>query len=866
MLLVLSAVRAGLLPAVTPSFGVNEPRGDIDVMLSMRAQGFFTSPINSNARHSTPPSAVAQAEKNYASSISERSVRSQASLPKGPITVSTIKGLFSASRPRSGSRATSIDTTKPHQQQHDQNEEKDTFSSKGNNLMSMLRSATPDLQSQSSGTTVVRTNSPFVPSATPEIGIDRKIVPDHQPLQYVANGPPLPSSSSSTTSRGAKALSLGSMSLQPPPRKRWTSSVVSPIVRSTSNQLTLDVYQNADYNGTTGSLGALTYYKDGREPGSPTYTTASMTGTSESHQLRPPSMQSVSTYASNENSLSVDRSSTSTKRTSSSMRRWSRQGSLPPRTSPPSGPPPNPPGSGSRAAPIVGEANRPASRASSAKSGQSQQSIVSSLPSFSKRTSVSSVGTTSSNSHSANGHAIGRHRASMPPPPRPAPTSALPPAPGERDNSRPRSVDSMPKPTSSPTKGKRNSNAGRGFRLSMIAPSKPPPSSNLPPRPDELVEYKPPSARRSSAGNSRLSRLNPIPASPDPGIAPFPPPQGPLPPTPAEGNSNSDPNTNRTSTGTSRHTSLKQRLRILSAPSSTSSTNATSTNNAANAHASSDSNNNNSPSAMSNVSSSNATTATNTHSHSNAPRLSGSGFHHNRALSTGNATPSHSHSEHNGNNFNTNSRRSAPPPLAYTPSYLSMTNTHSQPATPIGEKILSFQEESSFLNIATPISPSVPLPSPSSQHMSMSMSMSMSMPVRPLPAIPVTREVTPLSPPPRRNSKQIVVAESRPSPPRTPSTPSISGENSKSDGSRNEDKVSSPPPLIPTDTFGPSTTPPSSAPSRQLPLLLSLPPSPSLQPMSEERSATPPDSPNQETYRMSPSSPASVTSFGTMSL
>ncbi|KAF9454767.1 hypothetical protein P691DRAFT_783879 [Macrolepiota fuliginosa MF-IS2] len=818
------AIRAGLMPASVSSFGVNEPRGDIDVMLSMRAQGFIASP-NSNPRQhlSTPTSNVVQNEKNYASSISEHSVRSQTSSPKTSIAVSTLKGLFSGSRPRSTSRATSVDTTRP-QQQHDSNEDRDTFGSRGNNLMSMLRSTTPDVQSQSSGATIVRAGSPFLPSVTPDIGIDRKIVCDRQPLQFATNGH---ATSSSTAGRGTKALSLGSMSLQPPPRKRWTS-VVAPVVNLTSNQRTPEVYVNAQYNGTTGSLGALTYYRDHQEPGSPTRTTSSMTGTSE-NRPRPPSLQSVSTYCSNENSLSFDRSSTSTstKRTSSSMRRWSRPGSLPPRTTLPSGTPPNPPASGSHL-PTTGDANRPASRPSSTVSAQSQQSVISSLPSFSKRASVSSVATSSSQSHSANGHATGRanlasHRASMPPP-RPAPTSALPPAPEEHDYNLSKSVDSLPSPGPSPTKPKRASIGGRGFRLSMIAPSKPPPSSNLPPRPDEVVEdndHAP--LRTSSAGNSRLSRLNPIPASPAPGEAPFPPPRGPLPPTPTEGTTSSN-NNNRHSTNISRHTSLKQRLRILSAPSSSS---ASSASGSARADV-----NHGSPSASSSTSNANTNTYTDTttdsHTHTSfTSRLPGSGSHH-IARSSSNASgnglsplrnsPLSQANQHPNTNTNSyKNRASVPPPLASTPSYFSMANSsRSQPATPIGEKIISFQNESSFLNLSTPLDPQTPIPPPSQSHMlmSMDMNMSMSMPIRPLPAIPVTQEMTPLSPPPRRNSKHMVVVErpaSNSSPPRTPSTPSIFEEKAEAEAKAEDEANSKPDPLpeamaiTPTETSSKTT-------------------------------------------------------------
>ncbi|KXN88189.1 hypothetical protein AN958_07648, partial [Leucoagaricus sp. SymC.cos] len=315
------AIRAGLLPAAGTNFGVNEPRGDIDVMLSMRAQGFITSHSNARQQHGTPPSAVSATphpEQNftYAPSISEHSLRSQASSPKTVgIAVTTLRGLFSGSRPRSGSRATSVDTTKLSSQHHQQQQHEVTIESggggMGSNLMSILRSATPDLQSQSSGATAVASNStlppatgrasssPFVPSAAPELGIDRQIISlengqqqgqmppslhfasDDRSASSPPGSPTLPGST-----RAVKALSLGSMSLQPPPRgKRWTSvaAVTPPVVTvnasaTDSTPTPTDMYKNAHFNGTTGSLGALTYTRYNKEASLPSEPASPTTG------------------------------------------------------------------------------------------------------------------------------------------------------------------------------------------------------------------------------------------------------------------------------------------------------------------------------------------------------------------------------------------------------------------------------------------------------------------------------------------------------------------------------------------------------------------------------------------------------------
>ncbi|KXN88190.1 hypothetical protein AN958_07649 [Leucoagaricus sp. SymC.cos] len=166
----------------------------------------------------------------------------------------------------------------------------------------------------------------------------------------------------------------------------------------------------------------------------------------------------------------------------------------------------------------------------------------------------------------------------------------------------------------------------------------------------------------------------------------------------------------------------------------------------------------------------------------------------------------------------------------------------------------------------------------------------MGVPIRPLPAIPTSvPEMTSLSPPPRRNSKQLVVVPvtadpptaptTKISPPRTPKTPSIfegrvGAESLTVEEAEqlDEDIVSTFEretrlPHMRTTTFG--TPPPALADKKdtqkQIPLLLSLPPSPLLQPTQDEQSATPPDTPSYEASGMSPSSPASIFSLGTMS-
>lgn len=113
---------------------------------------------------------------------------------------------------------------------------------------------------------------------------------------------------------------------------------------------------------------------------------------------------------------------------------------------------------------------------------------------------------------------VGSKRRSMPPP-RPAPSFAPPPAPEQQQQ-----------PQSQPQKTLfRTSVAQRALRLSLTAPPRPPPSGVLPPRPDE-----PAYAHHRNSGE--LSIQTSIPPRPD-------------------------------SAASARSMSIKQRLRILSAPS-----------------------------------------------------------------------------------------------------------------------------------------------------------------------------------------------------------------------------------------------------------------------------------------------------------
>ncbi|KAG9227465.1 hypothetical protein CCMSSC00406_0000889 [Pleurotus cornucopiae] len=747
-------VRAGISP-MTPSLISREPRGDMDVQLTMRRQGIISSPPDSfrpilppldkvqpplhspsfvasppiyssplPSTPTTPPATgttfASTAEQdsprkgyydesrkgtynsknsgtNDVASVSSQSIRSQTTTPgSGRISlvsgnaVTALKGLFN--RPRSPSRAshaTSFDLEReslkgdkivigPSVEERESGD--GSFASMGNSLMNMLKSpdgrtvrlgsssghATPQRHHTMlpfSGGPVFNGASPMIrPSADQEL--ERKIVPHAERQTIGWRAQDNPSRATSSKDRSTKSLSVGSPSLNPPPRKRWTAGAMNPPETITDHaRLYHHVNGNSSVAGSFGLGGFSTQDRSGTQvlpDSSPTVSGHSL-GTPEQRQ-RAPSLQSVSTLASTgETGLNVERSSTSTKRSS----RWSRQGSsmlnVP---SPPSMPHAPSHGSASssfstntRVHPYAagGTVDRPPSRTSN-HSVASERSVVSGLPTFSnsKRASTSSATSVNMSSSPSQGYsyltgAISRvantHRASMPPP-RPAPTSALPPAP-DQGVSKP----STPPPTKSSF---RDAVAQRAFRISRTAPAPPPPTA-LPPRPDEVRTPSSRSHRRTaSVGSGRASsELYSIPSSPlSISVAPpFPPPLGPLPPTPI-GGSSSPP---------ARHTSIKERLRIRS-------------------------------------------------------------------------TPTQSQAVLNGS-----------PPSIITSMTASVPPLHisnSQPATPIAEKITLLQNEFDDPLMYTPLTPTLPNTVPRNV---------VSLPPDQL------QEATPLSPPPRRSSKQMSV-------------------------------------------------------------------------------------------------------------
>lgn len=364
----------------------------------------------------------------------------------------------------------------------------------------MLRSNTPDSPVATIQSPSAQTNSPqFVPVDH----LDRKILPDSLPVPWEE------SVSLDRENAVNQTAPVEVSPLEPPPRRRWTSGLT--VASKADNQLLstqTDFISPSSASVTRSSIETTELGKQSslRAP-------SFQFGTPE-QRPRPSSLRSVSTFASGERRISMERSSSSTKQ--SSARRWSKQG-VPPR-------------------PLqnVGQAvtDQAMDRAPSPNSSRgSQKSFVSALPSFYKRMSGSdsSHSANSSGMHQNAGTNTMRSRNSVPPPPRPAPTSALPPAPvtvqGSVDEV---DVDDVLKPLEAVSNASRmsfRSSLNRPLRLSLVAP-KPPPNAGLPPRPDE-ADY-PPSRRLSTESSSQRysSSLEAIPASP------FPPPSGPLPPPP----------------------------------------------------------------------------------------------------------------------------------------------------------------------------------------------------------------------------------------------------------------------------------------------------------------------------------------------
>jgi hypothetical protein len=157
-----------------------------------------------------------------------------------------------------------------------------------------------------------------------------------------------------------------------------------------------------------------------------------------------------------------------------------------------------------------------------------------------------------------------QNRLSLAPPQRPAPNTALPPTPTEQEPQIPAPGLLSAGPPSPPSASKssfRDSLTQRALRLSLAGlPQKTPPTTNLPPRPDDPAFVE--GHRRSNStgglsvgGTSRPNTLYTIPGSPSPASGD----PDLLPPTFHEKERQQN----------TLNLTLKQRLRMLSAPAST---------------------------------------------------------------------------------------------------------------------------------------------------------------------------------------------------------------------------------------------------------------------------------------------------------
>ncbi|KIJ64496.1 hypothetical protein HYDPIDRAFT_187848 [Hydnomerulius pinastri MD-312] len=652
------SLRAGLgIPSQTN--GGHEPRGDMDVMLSMHLQGIISSqPIKSPASTATPPM-TPRGLTPPKSPSPPQSLRSLTISVPPSSPAAAIKGIFTGTR----SRSPSIDAA--NSPTHPPAHPEDSFGAMGASLLTMLRTnATPDAssspshsltlplphsQSQGSPAPSVRSASVPVVITASELKISKE-----RDVSGLSSSPTSTSTCTPHTPSNPFHSPPGmlTLSLQPPPRKSKNASTHPPPAFSQEPQ---GMYKQADGNrSVAGSFGIQsTKSSDQHTPRatSPAPHVRSMSPGGAPRSISPgvgisapsasgglsrdgsitPGMRCVSPSVNFRSASPITRlrsvspdtgANGSTRlslavptveppsRSSSLSKRWSRQGvPLPKRLTPPSGPPPSVPGSpeNTRRAslalyphtPHPYAADRPPSPASSnsySQTGLSPRSASSLSPTFWKRTSDSSAYSVSSASTSDSralarlsapvsgslssslGSAVGvggptramslsvpaaspvarkvsAKRRSMPPP-RPAPSFAPPPAPSSEQGF----VSGPTSPVASATpiqKSFRNSVAQRALRLSLTAP-KPPPSSVLPPRPDE-ADAGQKHRRSSSSGNSASmspSDLYPIPASPSRPTATLSRSSTPVQSSPA-------PST--------RSLSIKQRLRILSAPSASSS-------------------------------------------------------------------------------------------------------------------------------------------------------------------------------------------------------------------------------------------------------------------------------------------------------
>ncbi|KIP04671.1 hypothetical protein PHLGIDRAFT_129351 [Phlebiopsis gigantea 11061_1 CR5-6] len=623
------SIRAGL--GSSSNLGGIEPRGDLDVVLSLRAlhspispraeyangiaNGVVArleggiSPTNSQfteASKSSPTSSLTRSQSTGTTGNSAGLLADVAPIASGTnggsLTQATrssmsattaIKSLFTigGGRPRSPSSASTTGVSirsLPVPEDDIESYPEDSFTHAGTNLLGMLHSngypLDRPISPAASGPVTPRAGTPVVSSETHPVFLERKILQDHDrqlveneniptpvidiPGRRDANVAPPRDNILVVAQRVSSDGGMKSPSLQPPPRKR--AGTVSTMALSISSPSEAESYTYTHANRSTAeSLGVQNpNLLAPSSPMPPAYSPNSATPTRLKDRRARTSWSSVSTYGSNDHTPSSPDESRS--------RRWSRRSSMPQRMSPPYPPPGSPPGSPKSHGLRMPAARHPyaadtgpLNRCPSAGSQQSYISDIYGRPSFStKRASVSSVHSYSTTGTSPPGmgsslHKFGSrprssHRASMPPPQRPAPNSALPPTPGEGLMPPVTFAESCSAP---PAKSSfRESLKLRAKRHSAAPPSQPPPSGGLPPRPDEPA-FKP-SHRRSSSYGSVSASLAMLGATSNFSQPAFPPPNGPLPPTPGFTMASPTP---------SRHSSITRHFRRMSSPIATNS-------------------------------------------------------------------------------------------------------------------------------------------------------------------------------------------------------------------------------------------------------------------------------------------------------
>ena len=605
------AVRAGLdVPAQLD--GGNEPKGDMDVMLSMHLQRIISAHPIKPSTAVPPPSPSIPTSPSPAPSLRSLRLNTQSS----PSPTTAIKGIFSGTRSRSPSVEGSPTLTYPPAHAED------SFSAAGTGLLALLRTkSSADSSSLPAHSLPLPQHVPGRGSPAPSLrstsatviinASDLKISKERDAPELSNVVPEASSSSTTPGSIGPPAPYFsppGSLtfSLQPPPRKCKNAVATIPTTFPHEPQ---GMYKQAAGNcSVAGNFGIPSRRSADVTPREtpPVSPVSSSFSGGQSGSLSPNSRfgvpygrEQTRTLLGNGivNSSSLGDGSVPTDKlckNTAITKRWSRQGVLiPKQLTPPSGPPPSVPPSlennertsveSGVSIPVTYSAERPPSSSSSnfhSRAPISPQSGSSLSPMFWRRASSSSTHSTSSTSTSdsqgrsqirvpfgvesfppslrsvvGNGassrpvslsvygsspvvHIGATKRRSMPPP-RPAPKFAPPPAPTVQEDA--------PGPAPAPRGSFRSSIAQRALRLSLTSP-KPPPSSALPPRPDEVTFVS--SHRRSSS-----SGTTDLPPTPTP--APSPRPTSFL---------SKNSNTVQCTTPPPRSLSIRQRLRILSTP------------------------------------------------------------------------------------------------------------------------------------------------------------------------------------------------------------------------------------------------------------------------------------------------------------